>query len=101
VLDHFVVISNKDLLSYSDILLYTEKVMANTDIDGVFVDPYNSLRIDLGQSSLSSHEYHYEAASEFLKLSKNRNVAIWVKFTVRCKPRTHTQGARLRFMSER
>jgi len=78
VLDHFVVISNKDLLSYSDILLYTEKVMANSDIDGVFVDPYNSLRIDLGQSSLSSHEYHYEAASEFLKLSKNRNVAIWV-----------------------
>lgn len=78
VLSHFVVISNRDLLSYSEILLYTEKIMANQGIDGVFLDPYNSLRIDLGQSFLSSHEYHYEAASEFLKLSKNRNVAIWV-----------------------
>jgi len=78
VLKHFVVISNKDLLSYTDVLIYTEKVMANSEVDGVFIDPYNSLRIDLAQSSLSSHEYHYEAASEFLKLSKNRNVAIWV-----------------------
>ena len=36
VLDHFVVISNRDLLSYSEILIYTERVMANTEIDGVF-----------------------------------------------------------------
>jgi hypothetical protein len=29
-------------------------------------------------SSLSSHEYHYEAATEFLTLSNNRDIAVWL-----------------------
>jgi replicative DNA helicase len=78
VKDHFVVISNEHTYTYTDILVFAEKILAQQKIDGLFVDPYNSLRLDIGGSSLSSHEYHYEAAGEFLTLSNNHDIAVWL-----------------------
>ena len=78
VQDHFIVISNKQVYSYSDIILFIEKVMRQTPIDAVFVDPYNSLKLDMKNSSIGVHDYHYEAASEFLTFSKANNVAVWL-----------------------
>jgi len=78
VKDHFVVISNENTYTYTDILVFTEKILAQQKIDGLFVDPYNSLRLDIAGSSLSSHEYHYEAAGEFLTLSNNHDIAVWL-----------------------
>lgn len=78
VKEHFVVISNEHTYTYTDILVFTEKILAQEKIDGLFVDPYNSLRLELGGNGLSSHEYHYEAAGEFLTLSNNHNIAVWL-----------------------
>lgn len=75
---HFKIISNNDVYNYSELILFAEKIMHHEGkYDGFFVDPYNSLRIDIGKN-ISSHEYHYEAASEFLTFSNRMNMAVWL-----------------------
>jgi hypothetical protein len=76
--DHFTVISNNQVYSYADLLIFMEKIMKQKPIDAVFIDPYNSLRLDMGGSNISTHDYHYEAASEFLTFSNANNVAVWL-----------------------
>ena len=76
--DHFVVISNKQVYSYADIILFMEKIMLQQEVDAVFVDPYNSLKLDMRGSAIGVHDYHYEAASEFLTFSTGHNVAVWL-----------------------
>ncbi len=75
---HFVIISNKQIYSYTDIIVFLEKILKQQSIDGVFVDPYNSLKLDMRNSSIGVHDYHYEAASEFLTFSTSNNVAVWL-----------------------
>ena len=75
--EHFTVISNNQVYSYSDIILFLEKILRQEEADAIFVDPYNSLKIDTS-SNISSHEYHYEASSEFLTFSTSNNVAVWL-----------------------
>jgi len=76
--EHFTVISNKQVYSYADIIVFLEKIMKQQEVDAVFVDPYNSLKIDMGNSSIGVHDYHYEAASEFLTFSTANEVAVWL-----------------------
>ena len=77
--DHFIVIDNSKTYSYMDIILFCEKVNRQQPIDGLFVDPYNSLKIEMSAGrGVGPHEYHYEAASEFLTFSNNMEVAVWV-----------------------
>jgi len=76
--DHFTIINNNQVYSYSDLILFIEKIQRQTEIDAVFIDPYNSLKIEINTSRISSHEYHYEAASEFLTYAKTNNVAVWL-----------------------
>ena len=79
VKEHFVVIKNDEVLSYTDVLLFAEKLHRMKAIDGLFIDPYNSLRIDgMKGKHLNSHDYHYEAASDFLTFSNRLGVAVWV-----------------------
>lgn len=79
VAKHFIVIDNSQMYSYHEIMMFAEKILRTQGFDGLFIDPYNSLRIDLSSSrGVSTHEYHYEAASEFLTFSNTRNVAVWV-----------------------
>lgn len=78
VSDHFTVINNSQVYSYSDILLFVEKIRRIQTIDAIFVDPYNSLKMDLKNSSIGAHDYHYEAASEFLTYSTANNIAVWL-----------------------
>ena len=75
---HFTIISNAQTYSYSDIILFMEKIMRQQEADAIFVDPYNSLKLDMRNNGLQTHDYHYEAASEFLTFSKAHNVAVWL-----------------------
>lgn len=75
--EHFTVISNNQVYSYSDILLFLEKIVRQQECDAVFVDPYNSLKIELSGNG-NSHDYHYQAASEFLTFANANNVAVWL-----------------------
>ena len=68
----------KDKQQDGDIIVFLEKIMKQQEVDAVFVDPYNSLKLELGTSNKSSHEYHYEAASEFLTFSTANDVAVWL-----------------------
>ena len=78
VQNHFTVVNNNQVYSYSDIILFMEKIMRQQKVDGIFVDPYNSLRLDMRNTSIGVHDYHYEAASEFLTFSNTHNVAVWL-----------------------
>ena len=75
--EHFTVISNNQVYSYSDILVFLEKIVRQQECDAVFVDPYNSLKIELTGNG-NSHDYHYQAASEFLTFSNSNDVAVWL-----------------------
>lgn len=77
--DHFTIISNKNLYSYTDLMVFAEKLIRQGNYDGYFIDPYNSLSIRMSSgSALSTHDYHYEAASEFLKFTQAHNMALWL-----------------------
>ena len=76
--EHFTIINNNQIYSYADIILFMEKVMRQQPVDAIFVDPYNSLKLDMKNSGIGVHDYHYEAASEFLTFSKANNVAVWL-----------------------
>tara|TARA_R100000353_G_scaffold3438_3_gene5354 strand:+ start:6271 stop:7899 length:1629 start_codon:yes stop_codon:yes gene_type:complete len=78
VQDHFTVINNNQVYSYSDLIVFMEKIMRQQEVDAIFIDPYNSLKLDMGGKGVSSHEYHYEAASELLTFSKAHDVAVWL-----------------------
>ena len=77
---HFKVISNADVYSYMDLIIFAEKLIQyEGDYRGFFVDPYNSLKIQLNQgAAISTHEYHYEAASELLTFTNRHNMAMWL-----------------------
>ena len=65
--------------------------MSRQHVDGLFIDPYNSLKIALTNNrNVGTHEYHYEAASEFLTYSNRKNIAVW--------PNTHavTEAQRMK-----
>jgi hypothetical protein len=79
VKEHFIIINNSDVYSYTDLILFADKLQRNRKFDGFFIDPYNSLKIQMsGNSGISTHEYHYEAASEFLTYAKKNNIAVWL-----------------------
>ena len=78
VQEHFTIINNNQIYSYSDIILFMEKVMRQQPVDAIFIDPYNSLRLDMRNSNIGVHDYHYEAASQFLTFSKSHDVAVWL-----------------------
>jgi replicative DNA helicase len=76
---HFYLVNTDNVYSYMDILLFMEKVKHYHEVDAVFVDPYNSLRLDLRKSEMqNTHDYHYEAATAFLAFSNKHKVAVWL-----------------------
>jgi len=77
--EHFVIINNKEVVSYADLIVYAEIMIANDEqFDGFFIDPYNSLRITISNNNIGVHQYHYEAASEFLTFTTAHNKAVWL-----------------------
>ena len=76
--DHFIFINNDKVLSYFDLIVYCEKIRKQQHIDGFFVDPYNSLRVDLTSQNKGVHQYHYEAASEFLTYATSSDIALYL-----------------------
>ena len=77
--EHFTIISNKNTYSYTDLMIFAEKLIRQGNYDGYFIDPYNSLKIQMSSGTpLSTHDYHYEAASEFLTFTQSHNMALWL-----------------------
>jgi len=76
--EHFIIINNNQIYGYADLILFFEKILKQQPVDAVFIDPYNSLKLDMRNTGISTHDYHYEAASEFLTFTKTNNIAVWV-----------------------
>lgn len=73
---HFLIIkADEDMYNYKDILNMVKKAKKRTpELVFGLIDPYNSLKIDLsGFSKLSTHEFHYEALSEFKFYGQKNN----------------------------
>lgn len=77
--ERLVIINNEQLYNFKDVLKIVKSIKDVKQINGVLIDPYNALKIDLSDSSkLSTHEYHYEAASEMQMFAKKENICVYL-----------------------
>lgn len=75
----FTIINNEQMYNFKDVLTITEKLKMQGNYDGLLLDPYNALKIDLADNSkLSTHEYHYEAASEMQMFAKKNDICVYL-----------------------
>lgn len=79
VSEYFTIIKSEELYNYKDVMNMALKLMKKKQYDGMLIDPYNSLKIELTDSSkLSTHEYHYEVASELRSFGKKHDILIFL-----------------------
>ncbi len=77
---NFDIIEMEEDVSYRDLLKLADEAKKMKDYKGFLIDPYNSLVVDYSgeDKRVSSHEYHYKAASEFKRWSKNNGITIFL-----------------------
>ena len=76
---YFQIISNEKIQTYKSLLEFATTLKSSFDMDGFFIDPYNSLTKDMKQlEGLGSHEYDYLACSEMRIFCEKHNVSIWL-----------------------
>lgn len=77
--NHLVIINNSQLYNFKDILHICNSLNEDKKLNGCLIDPYNALKIDLSDNSkLSTHEYHYEAASEMQMFAKKKSICVYL-----------------------
>jgi len=75
--DHFFLLSSNELYSYKDILSHAVKLMEYKSLKGIFIDPYNSLKMEL-LGNASKYTYDYEAYSAMLTFTKKYNTSLFL-----------------------
>ena len=73
--------SVEDVESCDKIIEIAERIIAEKgQFQGLLIDPYNSLDIDISalDRRLSTHDYHYICAKNLRKFAKKHNIAVWV-----------------------
>lgn len=79
VMKHNRFISNDYLFTYKHLLKIADTTLLEEKFDGMLVDPYNSLSFDYSKlGKISTHEFHYEAASEMQKYTKKNDFCIYL-----------------------
>jgi len=79
VMKHNKFISNDFLFTYKHLLKISDTILQEEKFDGMLVDPYNSLSFDYSKlGKISTHEFHYEAASEMQKYTKKNDFCIYL-----------------------
>jgi len=79
VYQSFVIIGDKEYFSYTDIIKAAEKTLSIQHFDAILIDPYNALKIEVGEyRALGGHEYHYQAASLFRMFCKRYNISLYL-----------------------
>lgn len=90
VTERFKIISNDTLHSYRTLLEFARSYHRQNPIDGLLIDPYNSLIKDEEMmSKLGGHEYDYLATTEMRMFCKKEGISIWLN--------THANTAALRW----
>lgn len=75
--EHFFIMSSNNIYTYKEILDSAVRLMEKKSLKGVFIDPYNSLKIDLGKTE-SKYTYDYEAYSAMLTFTKKYNTSLFL-----------------------
>jgi hypothetical protein len=75
--EHFFMMSTDNMYSYKDLLEHAKVLMAYKSLKGVFIDPYNSLKMEL-TAAKNKYIYDYEAYSEMLNFTKRYNTTIFL-----------------------
>lgn len=75
--EHFFILSTDNMYTYGEILEHAKVLMQYKSLKGIFIDPYNSLKMEL-TSSKNKYIYDYEAYSEMLNFTKKYNTTIFL-----------------------
>jgi len=75
--EHFFMMSTDNMYSYKDLLEHAKILMGYKSLKGVFIDPYNSLKMEL-TAAKNKYIYDYEAYSEMLNFTKKYNTTIFL-----------------------
>lgn len=76
---HFKIVNNDYLFTYKDLLKIADIISEGDKFDGFLIDPYNSLSFDYSKlGKISTHEYHYESASEMQKYAKKNDICVYL-----------------------
>jgi hypothetical protein len=67
------------MYTYGEILEHAKVLMQYKSLKGIFIDPYNSLKMEL-TTSKNKYIYDYEAYSEMLNFTKKYNTTIFLSF---------------------
>lgn len=77
IIPYYRFIEHKMQHTYKSILEQCLIQAEINDYDWIFIDPYNSLKMDHSER-INSHEYHYEAAEEFRLFCLNSNKSLFL-----------------------
>ena len=75
--EHFFILSTDNMYTYGEILEHAKVLMQYKSLKGVFIDPYNSLKMEL-TTAKNKYIYDYEAYSEMLNFTKKFNTTIFL-----------------------
>ena len=79
VLAHFLFINNDFMFHYKNVLQIADLELQKSKYDGILIDPYNSLSFDYTKlKHISTHEYHYAAASEMQLYAKKNDFCVYL-----------------------
>lgn len=80
VKDHFFLVDAAGFYTYDEILKYNEHQMSKRKIDGLLIDPYNSLKPNYGSESakINMHQYDYEVMNTFRGYTKQNDCCIYL-----------------------
>lgn len=75
--DHFFMLSTDNLYTYKDILEHSKTMMQYKSLKGLFIDPYNSLKLELTVTK-NKYNYDYEAYGDMLNYTKRYNTTLFL-----------------------
>src|SRR6185295_5148764 len=73
--EHFFLMRNDEAYTYRNILDISLRKMQKVKIDGILIDPYNSLH---EATNSNSHSYHYEACLAFQHFTRKNDCCIYL-----------------------
>lgn len=92
--ENFTLIRSEEMLNCEQLLKMTQKILNQKQHHAVLIDPYNALDLDIENTKLSSHEYHYRVTAMMRSFCKKNDVSIYLNChaVTEALRRTHKDG---------
>lgn len=75
--EHFFILSTDNMYTYGDILEHSKTLMQYKSLKGVFIDPYNSLKMEL-TAAKNKYIYDYEAYTNMLNYTRKYHITLFL-----------------------